>query len=368
MSNNFNGHSMDEQMRLFEAETGQGGRAVPPPPAYARPSLPSLSASNLSPYKKEYAAPPVITKPAEPDEEDIFGTLLKYEKEVRAEKKEKKAFEKAKKAGQHETSPVPLQNNKVSAPPMMVPASAIRSAPPQPPTNTKTNSTTKTTISAEPVRSGPPGAGGSAALAGTDVTPEEIMAKARQMADLVRTSQLIETKRLGIQATRQVGSMGNQTTNWATGKVIPQSSSNSSESNTPTISGHKQTKKPKKVIRMAGGQIWEDTSLLNWDNNDFRLFAGDLGNDVTDEVLTRTFSRYASFQMAKVVRDKRSNKTKGYGFVSFKDPADFTKAIKEMDGKYVGSRPIKLRKSNWKDRNIDVVKHKNKIKQTMGYK
>ena len=29
-----------------------------------------------------------------------------------------------------------------------------------------------------------------------------------------------------------------------------------------------------------------------------------------------------------VVRDKRSNKTKGYGFVSFKDPADFTRAIK----------------------------------------
>ena len=29
-----------------------------------------------------------------------------------------------------------------------------------------------------------------------------------------------------------------------------------------------------------------------------------------------------------VIRDKRTNKTKGYGFVSFKDPADFTKAIK----------------------------------------
>ena len=37
--------------------------------------------------------------------------------------------------------------------------------------------------------------------------------------------------------------------------------------------------------------------------------------------------------MAKVVRDKRSNKTKGYGFVSFKSPDDFTKAIKEMNGR-----------------------------------
>ena len=40
--------------------------------------------------------------------------------------------------------------------------------------------------------------------------------------------------------------------------------------------------------------------------------------------------------MAKVVRDKRSNKTKGYGFVSFKSPDDFTKAIKEMNGRMDG--------------------------------
>ena len=58
----------------------------------------------------------------------------------------------------------------------------------------------------------------------------------------------------------------------------------------------------------------------------------------------------------------------GFGFVSFRDPADFTKAMREMNGKYVGSRPIKMRKSNWKDRNIDVVRQKQKTKQQMGYK
>ena len=66
---------------------------------------------------------------------------------------------------------------------------------------------------------------------------------------------------------------------------------------------------------------------------DFRLFCGDLGNDVTDEVLTRVFGRYPSFVKAKVVRDKRTNKTRGYGFVSFKDPNDFVRAIRELDGK-----------------------------------
>lgn len=65
---------------------------------------------------------------------------------------------------------------------------------------------------------------------------------------------------------------------------------------------------------------------------DFRLFCGDLGNDVTDELLTRIFSRYPSFTKARVVRDRRTNKTKGFGFISFKDPQDFIKASKEMNG------------------------------------
>ena len=130
----------------------------------------------------------------------------------------------------------------------------------------------------------------------------------------------------------------------------------------------KRAKAKKRIVRTGGGQVWEDESLKEWDTNDFRIFCGDLGNDVTDEVLARTFGRYSSFQKAKVIRDKRTNKTKGFGFVSFRDPGDFTRAMREMNGKYVGSRPIKMRKSNWKDRNIDVVKHKIKEKQKMGYK
>ena len=67
--------------------------------------------------------------------------------------------------------------------------------------------------------------------------------------------------------------------------------------------------------------------------DDFRVFCGDLGNEVTDEILARTFSKYPSLLKAKVVRDKKTNKSKGYGFLSFKDPNDFVKAMREMNGK-----------------------------------
>lgn len=133
-------------------------------------------------------------------------------------------------------------------------------------------------------------------------------------------------------------------------------------------SRREKREKKKKFVRMAAGTVWEDQSLSEWDPDDFRIFCGDLGNEVTDETLARAFSKYPSFTKAKVLRDKRSNKTKGYGFVSFKDPNDYVRAMREMNGKYVGNRPIKLRKSTWKDRNIDVVKRKEKEKKRLGLK
>ncbi|CAM5175669.1 unnamed protein product [Eretmochelys imbricata] len=136
----------------------------------------------------------------------------------------------------------------------------------------------------------------------------------------------------------------------------------------PVVEDKKKSRqeKLKRCIRTAAGSCWEDSSLLEWDSDDFRIFCGDLGNEVNDDILARAFSRYPSFLKAKVIRDKRTGKTKGYGFVSFKDPNDYVRAMREMNGKYVGSRPIKLRKSMWKDRNIDVVRKKQKEKKKLG--
>ncbi|XP_026574624.1 RNA-binding protein 42 isoform X1 [Pseudonaja textilis] len=135
---------------------------------------------------------------------------------------------------------------------------------------------------------------------------------------------------------------------------------------TPEDKKKTKQEKLKRCIRTAAGTCWEDPSLLEWDPDDFRIFCGDLGNEVNDDILARAFSRYPSFLKAKVIRDKRTGKTKGYGFVSFKDPNDYVRAMREMNGKYVGSRPIKLRKSMWKDRNIDIVRKKQKEKKKLG--
>lgn len=60
-----------------------------------------------------------------------------------------------------------------------------------------------------------------------------------------------------------------------------------------------------------------------------------MGNEVGDEALGRAFQKYPSFLKAKVVRDRRTGKSKGYGFVSFKNSDDFIKAMREMDGNFM---------------------------------
>lgn len=101
----------------------------------------------------------------------------------------------------------------------------------------------------------------------------------------------------------------------------------------------------KTVIRSGGGTTWADSSLLEWDPAHFRLFVGNLAGEVTDESLHKAFTRWPSLIKARVIRDKRSTKSKGYGFVSFSDGDDFFQAAREMQGKYIGSHPILLRRS-----------------------
>lgn len=102
--------------------------------------------------------------------------------------------------------------------------------------------------------------------------------------------------------------------------------------------------KEKTVIRAGGGQKWEDPTLLEWGDHP-RLFIGNLAGEVTDESLLKAFAKYPSVQKARVVRDKRTTKSKGFGFVSLANTDEFFQAAKEMQGKYIGSHPVLVKRA-----------------------
>lgn len=134
-----------------------------------------------------------------------------------------------------------------------------------------------------------------------------------------------------------------QAPNATSGSYTP--STGAAASNTPTSASGRPHQDSKTVVRSGGGQTWTDSTLLEWDPAHFRLFVGNLAGEVTDDSLFKAFSQFPSVQKARVIRDKRTQKSKGYGFVSFSDGDDYFKAAREMQGKYIGSHPILLRRA-----------------------
>ncbi|KAL1983020.1 hypothetical protein VTN96DRAFT_567 [Rasamsonia emersonii] len=149
------------------------------------------------------------------------------------------------------------------------------------------------------------------------------------------------------------GRSGTATATSANAGASTASSNTSTAANTPA-SGAESGQKT--VIRSGGGQTWTDPTLLEWDPAHFRLFVGNLAGEVTDESLKKAFSKYPSVQKARVIRDKRTEKSKGYGFVSFSDGDDYFKAAREMQGKYIGSHPVLLRRATTEIKPVVVGK------------
>lgn len=86
----------------------------------------------------------------------------------------------------------------------------------------------------------------------------------------------------------------------------------------------------------------EDTS------NHFHIFVGDLSPDVNDTNLAKAFSAFGSLSDARVMWDISSGKSRGYGFVAFREKSDAEQAISTMNGEWLGNRPIRVNWANQK--------------------
>jgi hypothetical protein len=98
--------------------------------------------------------------------------------------------------------------------------------------------------------------------------------------------------------------------------------------------------------------MWTDATLTAWPANDFRIWVGNLGNEVQNDTLARAFSKFPSFAMARVVRMRGDGASRGFGFVSFLDPLQGLRAMREMHGKYIGTHPVTLRRAATEARDV----------------
>ncbi|TPX60707.1 hypothetical protein PhCBS80983_g01590 [Powellomyces hirtus] len=70
------------------------------------------------------------------------------------------------------------------------------------------------------------------------------------------------------------------------------------------------------------------------------LYVKNLDDSIDDEKLRQEFSVYGVITSAKVMRDEKTGTSKGFGFVCFSSPEEATKAVTDMNGRMIASKPI----------------------------
>ena len=71
-----------------------------------------------------------------------------------------------------------------------------------------------------------------------------------------------------------------------------------------------------------------------------RLFVGSLSYNVNDDQLKEAFEAFGPVVSAKVIIDRETNRSKGFGFVEFETEEAAQAAVKGMDGKDLAGRAI----------------------------
>ncbi len=73
-----------------------------------------------------------------------------------------------------------------------------------------------------------------------------------------------------------------------------------------------------------------------------KLFVGSLSWDTNDDGLHEAFAQFGEISEAKVICDRDSGRSRGFGFVTFNDDEAADKAIAAMNGFQLDGRPIRV--------------------------
>jgi cold-inducible RNA-binding protein len=73
-----------------------------------------------------------------------------------------------------------------------------------------------------------------------------------------------------------------------------------------------------------------------------KLFVGSLAWTATDADLEEFFKQAGTVVSAKVITDRETNRSKGFGFVEMSSDEEAKAAIAQLDGKDLAGRPVAI--------------------------
>jgi RNA recognition motif-containing protein len=75
------------------------------------------------------------------------------------------------------------------------------------------------------------------------------------------------------------------------------------------------------------------------------IYVANLNYKIQDDTLRELFEEYGEVSSAKVISDRETGQSRGFGFVEMTDDNDALSAIEELDGAEVQGRSIKVNKA-----------------------
>lgn len=73
-----------------------------------------------------------------------------------------------------------------------------------------------------------------------------------------------------------------------------------------------------------------------------KIYVGNLSYGITDESLAEAFGAFGTVDSAKVITDRDTNRSKGFGFVEMSTEAECASAIEGLNGKELDGRALNV--------------------------
>jgi len=122
---------------------------------------------------------------------------------------------------------------------------------------------------------------------------------------------------------------------------------------------HQHESAERAIQTLNGKKVYSKEIKVNWashatgkeeTSNHSNIFVGDLSSEINDEALYKAFQPFGSISDARVMWDQSTGRSRGYGFVAFREKADAERAMTQMNNAWLGNRAIRC---NWANQKVN---------------
>jgi RNA recognition motif-containing protein len=80
------------------------------------------------------------------------------------------------------------------------------------------------------------------------------------------------------------------------------------------------------------------------------IYVGNLSYDMSEEALREAFAEYGDVSSAKILSDRETGRSRGFGFVEMPNQSEGEAAVNQLNGKELGGRTLRVNEARPRER------------------